>query len=93
MKFSFVLADKFSDRLSYSLSGSRNINDYGSDNIEFEWNESGDDYQINEMDMRIYDVKRQRESISLNLDYQINSNNSIYVQSIYKERHDWENRW
>ena len=76
-QFSFVLADKFSDRLSYSLSGSRNINDYGSDNIEFEWNESGDDYQINEMDMRIYDVKRQRESISLNLDYQINSNNSI----------------
>lgn len=92
-QFSFILADKLSDRLSYSLSGSRNINDYGSDNIEFVWNESGDDYQINEMDMRVYDVKRQRESISLNLDYQINSNNSIYVQSIYNERHDWENRW
>ena len=71
----------------------QNINDYGSDNIEFEWNEEGDEYPIKEMDMRIYDVKRKRESVSLNLDYQINNNNSLYVQSLYNQRHDWENRW
>jgi len=92
-QFSFVLADKFSEKLSYSLSASQNINDYGSDNIEFEWNEEGDEYPIKEMDMRIYDVKRKRESVSLNLDYQINNNNSLYVQSLYNQRHDWENRW
>ena len=80
-QFSFVLADKFSEKLSYSLSASQNINDYGSDNIEFEWNEEGDEYPINEMDMRIYDVKRKRESVSFNLDYQINNNNSLYAVS------------
>ena len=92
-QLAFVLADKLGDKFSYSLSASRNVNDYGSDNIEFEWNEQGDEYPINEMDIRVYDVKRQRESVSLNLDYQIDNRNSVYFQSIYNQRHDWENRW
>ena len=44
------------------------------------------------MDIRRYDVKRQ-ESVSLNLDWNLNQNNQLYLKSIFNHRDDWENRY
>ena len=94
--FALVIADKVSDRFGYTLSSTIQTKDYGSDNIEFEWNDPADwadDGAIGEMDIRRYDVKRTRRSVSLNLDWNINQNNQIYFKSIYNHRDDWENRY
>ena len=94
--FALVFADKVSDKFSYTFSGTIQTKDYGSDNIEFEWNDPEDwteDGPINEMDIRRYDVKRTRRSLSLNLDWNIDENNLFYFKSIYNHRDDWENRF
>lgn len=94
--FAVVIADKVSDKFSYTFSGTIQTKDYGSDNIEFEWNDPQDwteDGPINEMDIRRYDVKRTRRSLSLNLDYNLDDNNLFYFKSIYNHRDDWENRF
>ena len=91
-----VVADKINDKLSYSLSSTLQTRNYGSDNIEFEWNDPEDwaeDGAIGEHDIRRYDVKRTRRSIALNLDYEIDDNNSLFVKTIYNHRDDWENRF
>lgn len=96
--FGLVVADKLSDKFSYTFSSTIQTRDYGSDNIEFAWNDPADWADINvaeieEMDIRRYDVKRTRRSVSLNLDYQINDNNALFFKSIYNHRDDWENRF
>jgi TonB-dependent receptor len=94
--FAFVMADKMNDKLSYSFSTSIQTKSYGSDNIEFEWNDPDDwaeEGAIGEHDIRRYDVKRTRRSVGLNLDYEINDNNSLFVKTIYNHRDDWENRF
>ena len=97
--FALVVADKLSDKFSYTLSSTIQTRDYGSDNIEFAWNDEKEDwndakkYELEEMDIRRYDVKRTRRSVSLNLDYNINENNYLYFKSIYNHRDDWENRF
>lgn len=91
-----LVADKVNDKLSYTISTTIQSRDYGSDNVEFEWNDPADwssDGEIKEMDIRRYDVKRTRRSVSLNLDYQLNDNNSLFFKSIYNHRDDWENRF
>lgn len=87
-----IVADKLNENFAYTLSGSHNTSDYGSDNVEFEWDDSAED-AIKEQDIRRYDVKRTRRSVSLNLDYNINANNSLYLKSMYNWRDDWENRF
>lgn len=89
---SLIVADKLSEKFAYTLSASNNMSDYGSDNVEFEWNDSAQD-EIKEQDIRRYDVKRTRRSISLNLDYALNTNNNLYFKSMYNSRDDWENRY
>jgi TonB-dependent receptor len=96
--YALVIADKLSDKWSYTLSSTIQTRDYGSDNIEFAWNDPADwtdneSYEIEEMDIRRYDVKRTRRSVSLNLDYNIDENNYLYFKSIYNHRDDWENRF
>lgn len=96
--FALVVADKLSDKFSYTLSSTIQTRDYGSDNVEFAWNDPADWTDVNkgeieEMDIRRYDVKRTRRSVSLNLDYNMNENNLLYFKSIYNHRDDWENRF
>ncbi|MGA0445158.1 MAG: TonB-dependent receptor plug domain-containing protein, partial [Flavobacteriaceae bacterium] len=96
--FGLVVADKLSDKFSYTFSSTIQTRDYGSDNVEFAWNDPADWADINvaeieEMDIRRYDVKRTRRSVSLNLDYNFNENNSLFFKSIYNHRDDWENRF
>ena len=87
-----IVADKVSDQFAYTLSASHNTVDYGSDNVEFVWDDSEQD-AIVEQDIRRYDVKRTRRSVSMNLDYTIDANNAIYFKSMYNSRDDWENRY
>ena len=96
--FGLVVADQLSDKFSYTLSSTIQTRDYGSDNVEFAWNDPADwddvdKSEIEEMDIRRYDVKRTRRSVSLNLDYSINESNSLFFKSIYNHRDDWENRF
>lgn len=89
--FSAVAAQRFfKDKLGAVVSASYNSNDYGSDNIEFEWDSPS---FIKEHDIRRYDVKRIRRSVSLNLDWKLDPNNTIEFKSILNHRDDFENRY
>jgi TonB-dependent receptor len=80
----------FNDKLGIVISATKNSNDYGSDNVEFEWDSPT---VLKEHDIRKYDVKRVRSSISANLDYKLNKNNTLYIKSIFNKRDDNENRF
>ena len=80
-------------KLGYVINTSFNSNDYGSDNVEFEWKEENNKTYIGEHDIRRYDVKRNQNECSLNLDFVANKKNTLLFKSIYNQRNDWENRY
>lgn len=92
---SFVAGDRFLDgKLGAVLSASYNYHDSGSDNVEAVWMEGDSgDLIIEEFDIRDYLVRRVRRSASLNLDYRLNPENTIYANAMYNWRDDWENRF
>src|SRR5690606_23880256 len=90
----FVYGNRFANNiLGLVISGSYNHVDYGSDNIEAEWNEDDGREFIESYEIRKYDVKRVRRSISGALDFKINSDNILYASAMYNWRDDWENRF
>lgn len=92
---SAVLANRFfDDKLGIIVSGSYNDHRLGSHNIEAEWDldDNGNAF-VDEFDHRLYTLQRIRRSISANLDYKINDNNTLFLKSIYNHRDDWENRY
>lgn len=99
---SLVYGNRFAnDKIGVVLSANYNNHDFGSDNVEAEWENTaedanGDDFDliyVGEMDIRQYYVKRVRRSVSANFDFKIDENNTIFVQSMYNWRDDWENRY
>ena len=99
---SLVYGNRFAnDKIGVVLSANYNNHDFGSDNVEAEWESTatdanGDDFDlvyVGEMDIRQYYVKRVRRSVSANFDFKIDENNTIFVQSMYNWRDDWENRY
>lgn len=91
---SFVYGNRFADNaLGLVLSGSYNNNDYGSDDVEAEWVEEDGLEYIEGYEIRKYDVKRVRRSISAALDYKINDNHTLYATAMYNWRDDLENRF
>jgi TonB-dependent receptor len=106
---SFLLGDRSNNgNFGYMLSASFNDNDFGSDNVEAEWedefeyNAFDDEDNLQEVDVnpyakvseiREYLVQRIRRSFSANFDYKLNDNNNIYFKSIYNWRDDRENRF
>ena len=82
------------NKLGAVMSLSYNNHKFGSDNVEAEWVE-GDDTPayVETFEQRVYEVQRIRRSASLNLDYEFNNKNSIYVNSMYNWRDDRENRY
>ncbi|MFI0429861.1 TonB-dependent receptor [Mariniflexile sp. HMF6888] len=106
---SFLLGDRSnSGKFGYMLSASFNDNDFGSDNVEAEWedqfeyNAFNDEDNLQEVDVnpyakvseiREYLVQRIRRSFSANFDYKLNDNSNIYFKSIYNWRDDRENRF
>lgn len=90
-----VYGNRFAnDKVGLILSGSYNNNNFGSDNVEAVWAE--DDFGnvfVEEKDIRKYDIQRIRTSVALALDYNYNSNNTLYLNAMYNERYDRENRY
>ncbi len=91
--FSGIVSDRvLNNKLGYVISTSFNSNDYGSDNVEFEWADLDNGPAIAEQDIRRYDVRRDRFSVSLNLDFVVDNNNTFFFKSMFNQRKDWENR-
>jgi TonB-dependent receptor len=82
-----------------------NDNDFGSDNVEAEWNDEfaffngveEEEIEVepytNVTEVREYLIQRVRRSFSANMDYQLNNNNKLYFKSMYNWRDDRENRF
>ncbi|WP_100610239.1 TonB-dependent receptor [Confluentibacter lentus] len=106
---SFLLGDKSKNgKFGYMLSASFNDTDFGSDNVEAEWedkfeyNAFDDEDNLQTVDVkpyakvseiREYLVQRIRRSFSANFDYKLNDNNNLFFKSIYNWRDDRENRF
>ncbi len=84
----------FNNKLGAIVSGSYNEHDFGSHNVEAEWVDSDElGALVDVLEVRTYQVKRTRRSVSLGLDYQLNANNTLYFNGMYNSRDDWENRF
>ncbi|MDO5616729.1 MAG: TonB-dependent receptor [Cruoricaptor ignavus] len=91
---SFMYGNRFANgKLGVVFNGSYNNNDYGSDNIEGVWKEENGNLFLSQMDIRKYDVKRERKSVGANFDFKINDKNRLNLQALYNWRDDWENRY
>ncbi|MCR8666962.1 TonB-dependent receptor [Aestuariibaculum sp. M13] len=105
---SFLLGNRSkNDKFGWMVSASINDNDFGSDNVEAEWEDefefnNGDEDNLEEVavnpyakvfEIREYLVQRVRRSFSANFDYKLDQNNSLYFKSIYNWRDDRENRF
>lgn len=89
-----VVGDRFAnDKLGVIFSGSYNDHNFGSDNVEAVWYNSDNGVTLEEFDIRKYLVQRIRRSTSLALDYEINSNHTLFLSGMYNHRDDWENRF
>ncbi len=92
---SLIVGNRFlNNKLGVILSASYNNHNFGSDNIEAEWDvtDQGQTY-LAEFQQRTYDVQRIRRSTSLALDYKLAENHTIFLKGIYNWRDDWENRF
>ena len=91
----FIVGNRTKNKkFGYILNGSINSNDFGSDNVEAVWSkdENGKLF-ISDHDVRRYDVKRVRRSVSSTLDFKLSPNSTIYVVGSYNWRDDLENRF
>jgi TonB-dependent receptor len=93
----FIVGNRIANnKLGIILSGSYNNHTFGSDNFEGVWSETTNpDYPVvlSSFDLRKYDVQRIRRSASLALDYDLAKGHSLYINSMYNWREDWENRY
>jgi TonB-dependent receptor len=99
-----VVGDRIAkDKLGFILTASVNQHQFGSDNVEGEWEKevesplSGEDIEVapymGEMDIRTYIVERVRRSVQATIDYELDKNNTIILRGMYNWRDDWENRY
>lgn len=89
-----VVGDRFANgKLGVIFSGSYNNHNLGSDNVEAVWYNSENGPVLEEFDIRAYEVQRVRRSATLALDYEINSNHTLFLSGMYNHRDDWENRF
>lgn len=96
----FTFADRFgaNKNIGLTVSGSYYQSNRGSHNNEMEWG-SEDDVNDNEIpwalqniELRDYDVKRDRYGITTNLDYQMNESSLLFLRGMYNKRTDLERR-
>ncbi|WP_018676737.1 TonB-dependent receptor [Riemerella columbina] len=91
---SFLYSNRFFNHsLGWVINGSYNNNTYGSDNVEAQWTSKKGREYISELDIRKYDVKRERKSIGTDIDWKPNNRNSLRISAMYNWRDDWENRY
>ncbi|MGG5902692.1 TonB-dependent receptor [Sphingobacterium daejeonense] len=90
----FIYGNRFMDnKMGLVLSGTMQTNDFGSNNIEAEWEEKDGEVSLKELQIRKYDVTRVRRSISAAWDYDFNARNRIALNAMYNWRDDRENRF
>ena len=91
------------NKLGFQLNASHNVNNQGSDNMEFKYekapfwgstSEGIDNYHIQyrEVQLRHYDITRKRTGLSATLDYQFSQNSSVYLRAMYNNFSDDETR-
>ncbi len=98
MQFSF---SQRKGRIGFLLNANYNQSRQGADNMEFKY-EKGvffgdtgvDNYHIQytEVQLRHYDITRNRTGLSATLDYYIDENNLIYISGMYNRFSDYETR-
>ena len=76
-----ILGTRFANnKFGVLFSATVNNDPIGSDNIEAEWEQDDDgNVYTSDMQVRTYYLQRVRQSYTLNLDYQINEKNTIYL--------------
>ena len=92
---SFTYGNRFAkEKLGLVFSASSKDHVFGSDNAEFEWDfEDVNNPYVFNYEVRQYDVRRLRQNLSANLDFRLAPGHTIFVQSMYSNRKDWENRY
>lgn len=91
----FIVGNRSKNKkFGYIVNGSINSNDFGSDNVEAVWSKSAaGKVFVSDHDVRKYDVKRVRRSLSTTLDFKLSPTSTIYVVGSYNWRDDLENRF
>jgi TonB-dependent receptor len=93
---SFVAGERFfENKLGVVLSGSYHDHNLGSDNAEGHWTvdkTTGKTF-ADKWEVREYQVRRLRQSISAALDYELSNTSKLFLNAIYNHRNDWENRY
>ncbi len=85
-------------KLGYLMNGSFSRRNFGSDNIEPEYDFGDDDAPLGgddaleELQVRYYDVLRQRAGVNGVLDYRFSSQSSVYLRGLFVQLEDTEQR-
>ena len=96
-KASITYGDRFVDgRLGLLVSASSSDRAFGSDDLEPEWDFGDDggiaDDELAEMQIRHYDLTRQRRGLTGVVDYELTEESSIYLNLVFTELEDDETR-
>lgn len=81
--------------LGVAMSASTNERKFGTDNIEADGGWEVDDNGVRfheELELRNYQIERQRDGFALNLDYRVNENDLYYFRTLYSNFSDQEFR-
>lgn len=82
-------------KFGYLLSGTYNNRSFGADNLEPEYDlgdEGPEDDLLDELQVRHYNVLRERIGATANLDYRLNENSSLYLSGVFSRLKDHEQR-
>lgn len=91
---SLIYGDRFmANKMGLVLSGTMQTNDFGSNNIESEWDQEDGNVFLKELQIRKYDVTRVRRSVSAAWDFDISTKHRIALNAMYNWRDDRENRF
>lgn len=91
----FIIGNRSKNqKVGYLISGSINSNEFGSDNVEAVWSKSAaGKVFVSDHDVRVYDLKRVRRSLSTSFDFKLAPSSTISVVGSYNWRDDLENRY
>lgn len=98
-KLSGAFSDQFSlgsgtNNLAVALAFSSQKRDFGSDNVEAggNWDLSDGQARLEEVELRDYDIRRERDGVGLNIDYRPDALTDLYVRTFYSRYEDSEIR-
>ncbi len=95
LRGSLNFADNYMDgRFGVAASVSYQERVFGSENIEVDggWDEEDGVYFPKELELRDYQVTRERTTVALNFDYDVNENLNLHLRNMYSDFSDQEYR-